>query len=82
MNGDAKPMRKIVHVVEITEKSVNRFSSRLLKKSTECFESLSMNGILSIISNLFPFVLSPSKDSERVFQQPANEQKFLWFATN
>ena len=30
--------------------------------------SLSMNGILSIISNLFPFVLSPSKDSERVFQ--------------
>ena len=29
------------------------------------------NGIFSFISNLFPFVLSSSKDSERVFQQPA-----------
>ena len=26
-----------------------------------------MSGIFSIISNLFPFVLSASKDSERVF---------------
>jgi citrate synthase len=31
--------------------------------------SLSMNGIFSTISNLFTFVLSSSKDSERVFQQ-------------
>src|SRR5919106_4418725 len=47
-------------------------SSRLLKKDTECFEGLSMNGIVLIISNLSPFVLSPSKDSQRVFQQSAN----------
>jgi hypothetical protein len=40
----------------------------LLKKGASCFESLSMNGIFSIISNLFPFVLSSSKDSERAFQ--------------
>ena len=33
-----------------------------------------MSGIFSIISNLFPFVLSASKDSERVFQPPANEK--------
>jgi hypothetical protein len=31
-----------------------------------------MNGIFSIISNLFPFVLSSSKDSERVLQQLGN----------
>ena len=34
--------------------------------------SLSMNGIFLIMSNLSPFVLSSSKDSERVFQQPAS----------
>ena len=37
------------------------------KKDAECFEGLSMNGILLIISNLSPFVLSLSKDSEKVF---------------
>jgi hypothetical protein len=31
-----------------------------------------MNGILSIFSKLFPFVLSSSKDSERVLQQLGN----------
>ena len=49
----------------------------MLKKGSECFESLRMNGIFSTISNFFPFVpslgsgraLSSSKDSERVFQQ-------------
>ena len=30
-----------------------------------------MNGISSIFANLCPFVLSLSKDSERVFQHPA-----------
>jgi hypothetical protein len=42
-------------------------SSSLLKKGFSCFESLSTNGIFSIISNLSPFVLSPSKDDRRVF---------------
>ena len=36
----------------------------LLKKEVSCFENLSMNGILSIILQLFPFVLSLSKDSK------------------
>ena len=36
----------------------------MLKKGKECFDKLSMNGIFSIISNLSPFVLSLSKDSE------------------
>ena len=43
----------------------------MLKKGKECFDKLSMNGIFSIISKLPPFVLSPSKDSGGVFQQPA-----------
>jgi rhodanese-related sulfurtransferase len=30
-----------------------------------------MNGIFFVISKFFPFVLSSSKDSEKVFQQPA-----------
>jgi hypothetical protein len=34
-----------------------------------------MKGIFSIISNFFPFVLSSSKDSERVFQQPASAEQ-------
>jgi len=34
--------------------------SWLLEKGSECFENLSMNGNLSIISNLFPFVTSAS----------------------
>jgi len=33
-----------------------------------------MNGIISINSNPTPFVLSLSKDSERVFQQPAGDE--------
>ena len=41
-------------------------TSTLLKKGTECFEGLSMNGIFSIISDLSPFVLSLSKDDLRV----------------
>jgi hypothetical protein len=35
----------------------------LLKKDSECLESLCMNGNFVIIANLSPFVLSPSKDS-------------------
>jgi hypothetical protein len=42
---------------------------RLLKNAGICFDELGMNGFCSIISIPFPFVLSPSKDSERVFQQ-------------
>src|SRR4029077_16878210 len=34
--------------------------SWLLEKGSECFENLSMNGNLSILSNLFPFVTSAS----------------------
>ncbi|HEX9663944.1 MAG TPA: hypothetical protein VGB27_16770, partial [Candidatus Binatia bacterium] len=50
------------------------------KKSTSCFESLMLrqaqqNGIFSIISKPPPFVLSSSKDSEGVFQQPAGLPK-------
>ena len=49
-------------------------SSRLQKKWLSCFESLMLrqaqqNGIVSIISKLCPFVLSPSKDERRFFQQ-------------
>jgi hypothetical protein len=40
---------------------------RLLKKVESCFESLSTNGFYESL-NLFPFVLSLSKDSEGVFQ--------------
>ena len=40
-----------------------------LKNAMNASTMLSMNGIFSITSNLFPFVLSSSKDSERVFQQ-------------
>jgi len=43
----------------------------LLKKCGTCFDKLSMNGISSIIYSSSPFVLSLSKDSERVFQQTA-----------
>ena len=39
--------------------------------------SLSMNGMFSIISNLFPFNLSSSKDSERVFHQPVGGVKLM-----
>ena len=35
-----------------------RETTRLLKKASECFEGLSMNGISSMTSNP-PFVLSP-----------------------
>ena len=35
-------------------------------KSKECFNVLSMNGNFSAISILFPFVLSLSKDSQRI----------------
>jgi len=59
------------HAVLALFDGLKHLNGGLLKKGTECFESLSMNGILSIILTLFPFVLSPSKDSERVFQQPA-----------
>jgi hypothetical protein len=53
--------------------------SRLLETGASCFESLVLrqaqqNGIFSIISNPFPFVLSSlSKGSERVFQRSARE---------
>jgi hypothetical protein len=50
--------------------------SRLLKKAASCFESLMLrqaqqNGIFFIHFKFFAFVLRSSKDSERVFQQPA-----------
>ena len=45
--------------------------SEVAKKYTEYFESLSMNGIFSITSIFFPFVLSVSKDAERIFHQRA-----------
>jgi hypothetical protein len=35
------------------------------QRNKECFDKLSMNGNFSANSNLAPFVLSPSKDSER-----------------
>jgi NitT/TauT family transport system substrate-binding protein len=45
--------------------------NRLLKRASDCFDKLSMNGFCSRVSNLFPLVLSPSKDSERIFQRRA-----------
>ena len=53
----------------LVSSSDNLKSSRLLKKGKECFDKLSMNGNFSANSNLSPFVLSLSKDSERGFQQ-------------
>jgi uncharacterized protein YrzB (UPF0473 family) len=40
-----------------------------VEKSKECFDKLSMNGNFSGNSNLSPFVLSASKDSERFFNR-------------
>jgi hypothetical protein len=40
-----------------------------VEKSKECFDKLSMNGNFSGNSNLSPFVLSASKDSERSFNR-------------
>ena len=45
---------------------------QVAENSASCFEILSMNGILPIISDLFPFVPSPSKDSEKFFSNPPN----------
>jgi hypothetical protein len=41
-------------------------------RDSECFDQLSMNVIFLIISNFSPFVLGSSKDSEGVFQGPAD----------
>jgi hypothetical protein len=46
-------------------------ASRLMKNGCECFDKLSMHGISSGNSSSGPLVLSLSKDSERVFHQPA-----------
>jgi NitT/TauT family transport system substrate-binding protein len=43
-----------------------------MKNGCECFDKLSMHGFSSGNSSSGPLVLSLSKDSERVFQQPAN----------
>ena len=48
-----------------------RYNGWLRKKGGTCFDKLTMNGIISNISSPSPFVLSLSKDSERVFHQPA-----------
>jgi hypothetical protein len=49
-----------------------------VEKSKECFDKLSMNGNFSGNSNLSPFVLSASKDSERLFNRLLNfERRFL-----
>jgi len=45
------------HAVLALFDGLKHLNGGLLKKGTECFESLSMNGILSIILTLFPFVL-------------------------
>jgi hypothetical protein len=42
-----------------------------MKNGCECFDKLSMHGFSSGNSSSGPLVLSLSKDSERVFQQPA-----------
>jgi hypothetical protein len=63
-------------VIGRLKKNVKRFDKPVLS----CVEGLSVNGISSIISNLYPFVpsinsgqtLSLSKDSERVFHKPAS----------
>jgi hypothetical protein len=44
-----------------------------MKNGCECFDKLSMHGFSSGNSSFGPLVLSLSKDSERVFQQPASE---------
>ena len=61
IDGDALRLREAL-------KSRNPFEHRSLKKYTECFERLGTNGILLIVSDFPPFVLSASKDSERVFR--------------
>jgi hypothetical protein len=55
-------------VISRLKKNVKRFDKPVLSR----IEGLSVNGISSIISNLYPFVPSLSKDSERVFHKPAS----------
>jgi hypothetical protein len=43
-----------------------------MKNGCECFDKLSMHGFSSGNSSSGPLVLSLSKDSERVFRQPAS----------
>ena len=52
------------------------FSSRLLKKGCTCFDKLSMSANFSKIFQLSPLVLSLSKDSSGVFQQPVRPPPF------
>jgi hypothetical protein len=51
--------------------------SSLLKKKVACFDKLSMNGNLLMISWVVPFALSPSKGERRVFQQSVRHGHFL-----
>jgi hypothetical protein len=48
-----------------------------VEKSKECFDKLSMNGNFSGNSNLSPFVLSVSKDSERFFNRLSKSEHEL-----
>src|SRR6266850_2608474 len=61
--------------VKVNASASTKTTSRVLKKGASWFESLRINGIFSITSDLFPFVLSSSKDSQRVFHQPASSLK-------
>jgi hypothetical protein len=49
-----------------------RLGSRLVKESSECFDTLSTNGKYTIISSSAPFALGLSKGERRVFQRPAS----------
>jgi len=42
--------------------------------NSECFESLSMNGLYDSPGTLIPFVLSMSKDSENLFRTSLQRQ--------
>jgi hypothetical protein len=41
--------------------------SRVVTKGFSCFERLGTNGWFFVLSIVFPFILSVSKDSERIF---------------
>jgi hypothetical protein len=56
--------------LDAEEFKVQKFNvQQAVEKSKECFDKLSMNGNFSGNSNLSPFVLSASKDSERFFNR-------------
>src|SRR6266508_2953163 len=61
-------------VTQLVFEQVSCLASRLLKKDTECFESLSMNGIFVIISNSLSVRPEPVEGLREIFQQPARDQ--------